>query len=141
MADIGGEKTEREGRISGWLTPFANQLFEGSRMGEAGLAADLKAYHGTRRNEEIGDGWTRMEGVLAGGWRRIETKRCREEERERIGGRVGELGSSGMVLNLAQVSGSRGPSIFESSINSEGNSIPLGYIIYIYIAFLLLRSL
>lgn len=82
MADIGGEKTEREGRISGWLTPFANQLFEGSRMGEAGLAADLKAYHGTRRNEEIGDGWTRMEGVLAGGWRRIETKRCREEERE-----------------------------------------------------------
>lgn len=81
MADIGGEKTEREGRISGWLTPFANQLFEGSRMGEAGLAADLKAYHGTRRNEEIGDGWTRMEGVLAGGWRRIETKRCRERER------------------------------------------------------------
>lgn len=85
MADIGGGRTRgRERRISGWLTPFANQLFEGSRMGEAGLAADLKAYHGARRNEEIGDGWTRMEGVLAGGWRRrIETKRCGEEERER----------------------------------------------------------
>lgn len=89
MADIGGERgrrkkeRERERGISGWLTPFANQLFEGSRMGEAGLAADLKAYHGARRNEEIGDGWTRMEGVLAGGWRRIETKRCRDGEGER----------------------------------------------------------
>lgn len=35
-------------------------------------------------------------------------EKTREKEREReIGGRVGEFGSSGMVLNLAQVSGSR----------------------------------
>ena len=64
-AEFSAREREKEtGDFVGWLTPFANQLFESERAREAALAAGFKAYHrsgGTRRPEETGKGETRME--------------------------------------------------------------------------------
>ena len=86
MADIGGEKTEREGRISGWLTPFANQLFEDGRGGSGGGSQSIP-----RNEEERGDRrWLDEDGGSIS--RRVEEDRDetmqREREKERESGLV-----------------------------------------------------
>lgn len=148
MADIGGrEEEEGEGETDfGVADPFRESAVRGFEDGRGGSGGGSQSI--PRSEEERGDRrWLDEDGGSIS--RRVEEEdrdetmrrgreREGEKERERIGGRVGELGSSGMVLNLAQVSGSWGPSIFESSINSKGNSIPVGYIC---IVFLLSRSL
>lgn len=114
IGETSGLSCEKE-TDPGVADPFRESAVR-ARGWESAVAADFKAYHWRRGSVEKGSriGARRgprdqTEGVLAAGPSSTEHRGeavQRERERE-IGGRVGELGFGGMVLNLAQVSGSR----------------------------------